>query len=161
MAFSPCCWHLRRHKSNTLLFQDLNSDMFACVLSNLVSFIKTSYENAVNEVPTAALLTGINMPDHAAQFTTLAKEIKRYISPHVVCLSPQDCQNLKQLVENVVDAFVNKTCESSDEVSMRMNLMCFTGYTVCLVTIWPYFKGERPLLYIFSTQCILRLISVS
>lgn len=68
----------------------------------------------VNEVPAAILLTGINMPDHAAQFTTLAKEIRYQVTPHVACLSAQDCQNLKQLVEHLVDVFVNKEECSSD-----------------------------------------------
>lgn len=95
--------------------------MFSLILSNLISFVKTSYNNAVSEVPAAALLTGINMPDHAAQFDTLAKEIKTKVTPHVTCLYSEDCQNLKQLIENMVNAFVNVSEDSSDEVSYSGN----------------------------------------
>lgn len=89
--------------------------MFSLVLSNLVAFVKNSYNNVVSEIPTAALLTGINMPDHVAQFETLGREIKEKVSPHVTCLYSEDCQNLKQLVENMVDAFVNVSEDSSNE----------------------------------------------
>lgn len=91
--------------------------MFSLILSNLISFVKNSYNNPVSEIPAAALLTGINMPDHAAQFETLAREIKEKVSPHVTCLYSEDCQNLKQLIENMVDAFVNVSEESSEDVS--------------------------------------------
>lgn len=91
--------------------------MFSLILSNLISFVKNSYHNIVNEIPTAALLTGINMPDHSIQFETLAREIKDKVSPHVTCLYSEDCQNLKQLIENMVDSFVNVSEDSSESVS--------------------------------------------
>lgn len=91
--------------------------MFSLMLSNLTVFVRNSYQSTVGEIPAAALLTGINMPDHAAEFETLAKNIKEMVSPHVTCLYSEDCQNLKQLIENMVDSFVNATEDSSEEVS--------------------------------------------
>lgn len=91
--------------------------MFSLILSNLVYFVRNSYQNTVSEIPAAALLTGINMPDHAAQFETLARELTEKVSPHVTCMYSEDCQNLKQLIENMIDAFVNTTDDSSEEVS--------------------------------------------
>lgn len=91
--------------------------MFSLILSNLISFVQKSYQNTVREIPAASLLTGINMPDHAAQFETLARDIKQKVTPHVTCLYSEDCQNLKQLIENMIDAFVNVPDDSSDDVS--------------------------------------------
>lgn len=91
--------------------------MFSLMLSNLISFVRNSYRNTVSEIPAAALLTGINMPDHAAQFETLARDIKERVSPHVTCLYSEDCQNLKQLIENMIDSFVNAFDDLSEEVS--------------------------------------------
>lgn len=81
--------------------------MFSEVLSNLLKFIKSSYDCSVEEIPTAALLTGINMPDHDAQFSALEKLIKQNVSPHVVNLSSQDCQTIKSLMDNMINQFIN------------------------------------------------------
>lgn len=105
--------------------------MFSLILSNLVSFVKNSYHNPVSEIPAAALLTGINMPDHAAQFETLAREIKGKVSPHVTCLYSEDCQNLKQLIENMVDAFVNASEDTSDEDVSCCVINCFAVFDCC------------------------------
>lgn len=96
--------------------------MFSCVLSNVISFVNTAYDNPVNEVPVATILTGINMPDHAAQFGTLVTELKYQVTPHVASLKAQDCQNLKNLVENMVDQFVN-VIENDDESEDVRNKM--------------------------------------
>ncbi|RZC34411.1 origin recognition complex subunit 3 [Asbolus verrucosus] len=95
--------------------QDLNNEMFSSVLSNLVNYIRECYKSPVTEVPAAALLTGINMPDHSAQFKTLKKEVKEHISPHVATLNGEDCQNLKYLVENMINQLIKDENQSSDE----------------------------------------------
>lgn len=81
--------------------------MFATVLGNLIKFIADSYSNVVQEIPAAVLLTGINMPDHVAQFVSLSKKIKKVVSPHVIIIQSQNCQNLKLFIENMVYQFVN------------------------------------------------------
>ncbi|EFA03157.1 origin recognition complex subunit 3 [Tribolium castaneum] len=86
--------------------QELNNAMFSNILCSLVNFLKNCYKDTVSEIPAAALLTGINMPDHSVQFKTLKKEIKRSITPHVVTLSGEDCHSLKYLVEIMVNQLV-------------------------------------------------------
>lgn len=81
--------------------------MYSSMLTDLITFIKSSYSNDVSEIPTAALLTGMNMPDHMAQFATLLKKVRQDISPHVVCLYSQDCQNIKSFSENMINQFIN------------------------------------------------------
>ncbi|XP_017783134.1 PREDICTED: origin recognition complex subunit 3 [Nicrophorus vespilloides] len=88
--------------------KELNSDMFSSILSNLLNFIDGSYCKPVTEIPAGALLTGINMPDHAVQFETLKSSINEKISPHVAHLSSQDCPSLKNLVENMINQFINE-----------------------------------------------------
>ncbi|XP_018563187.1 origin recognition complex subunit 3 isoform X2 [Anoplophora glabripennis] len=55
------------------------------------------------------------MPDHGAQFLTLSKQIQKTISPHVACLSSQNCQSIKYLMEHMINQFINKGEYSSDE----------------------------------------------
>lgn len=81
--------------------------MFSSVLKNLIQFVENSHNEETEYLPTAALLTGVNMPDHAAQFYSLCKQIKKTVSPHVACLYSQDSQNIKNLIENMMDQFIN------------------------------------------------------
>lgn len=91
-------------------------------MSSLVDFIKTSHNHDVKEIPTAALFTGINMPDHMTQFDSLLKQLKNTVSPHVACLQSQDGQNIKYFIENVINQFVNEDSDSDyDDVSNKYN----------------------------------------
>ncbi|KAJ8948400.1 hypothetical protein NQ318_009908 [Aromia moschata] len=99
--------------------EELNVEMLVSVLSDLMIFIKNSHDNGTDgEIPTAALLTGINMPDHEFQFKALSNQIKLTVSPHVSVLHSQDCQNLKYLIENMVNQFINEhdTCTTHMEM---------------------------------------------
>ncbi|KAK4880016.1 hypothetical protein RN001_008162 [Aquatica leii] len=91
----------------------LNENMFASLLKNLIDSVKYSYDQPVTEIPTKTLLTGINMPDHSALFSTLCKELKKTVTPHVAILYDEDCLNLKSLVEHTVGQLVNKIGISS------------------------------------------------
>lgn len=73
----------------------------------MVDFVKGSYSNQLREIPTAALLTGVNMPDHVVQFTTLIRKIKQDVSPHVACLYSENCHSIKSFIENMISEFIN------------------------------------------------------
>lgn len=89
--------------------------MFTSVLENLVTSVKSAYDNPVTEIPTATLLTGINMPDHSAQFSALKRAIRKDVTPHIAMLKSEDCQSLKHLTENFVFQLVNNIdCDSAD-----------------------------------------------
>lgn len=96
--------------------------MFSNVLRNLLNFVRNSHSDDSEFVPTAALLTGVNMPDHAAQFSSLCKQIKQTVSPHVACLYSEDCQNIKNLVENMMAQFINDV-NSNVEVIIHIGIM--------------------------------------
>jgi len=46
---------------------------------------------AIHEIPTAALITGVNMPDHDVIFSQLATELKDQVTPFVAVLTSKDC----------------------------------------------------------------------
>lgn len=109
--------------------------MFSQVLGNLISFVQGSYKKKVDEIQAAVLLTGINMPDHIAQFTSLCKEIKKVVTPHVVTLQSQNCQNIKSFIENMVYAFVNETNEESE-----VSCISLTSFSLYLYSISYCYK---------------------
>lgn len=90
--------------------------MFSNVLNSLVHHINNCYKNEVTEIPTAVLLTGINMPDHGVQFGTLKHEINDCVTPHVAVLNGEDCQNLKYLVGTLVNQLMKSSDSDSDGV---------------------------------------------
>lgn len=94
-----------------------NDNIFLSVSDNLISFIENSNKSTVSEIQTAVLLTGINLPDYAVQFTSFSKKIQKSITPHVVCLQPENCQTVKSLVENVVYEYIMNTSMNNTEVN--------------------------------------------
>nr|CAH7723359.1 unnamed protein product [Callosobruchus chinensis] len=111
--FASNLWYQQYANLKTILGEnitDLNDNMFSSVLSQLVEFVGNCHNTTGEEIPTAALLTGINMPDHGAQFSTLINQIKQTETPHVVCLQSQDCTHIKNMMENMISKFIN--CDS-------------------------------------------------
>jgi len=44
---------------------------------------------------------GVNMPDHAAMFTSLRRLLVKHVTPHVVSLHSSQCQTLKSAILNI------------------------------------------------------------
>lgn len=87
--------------------QLMNSEIFSSTLRDLVNFVQSTYDQIQSEIPTAALLTGINMPDHDAQFSALTREIREFVTPHCVVQNAQDCSSIKLFIENMINGFLN------------------------------------------------------
>ncbi|CAH1997449.1 unnamed protein product [Acanthoscelides obtectus] len=116
--FASNLWYQQYANLKNILeenIMELNDNMFSSVLSELVQFVGSSRKSAVEEIPTAALLTGINMPDHAAQFSTLINKIQQNETPHVACLYSQDCVNIKNMIENMINKLMNSEGETIDD----------------------------------------------
>lgn len=96
--------------------ENLNHTMFSKVLNELLSFVKQSSTigERSDSIPTAAILTGINLPDHAALFKTIQNEIETNHTPYIAILQSDKCSSLKSVVENMVHQIINNT---SAEVS--------------------------------------------
>lgn len=58
-------------------------------------------------VPVAALLTGINKPDHQQYFKTLSDKIKLRFKTHMAMLPARDCPNIKSAIEVLVSSILN------------------------------------------------------
>uniref|UniRef100_A0A069DVU5 Origin recognition complex subunit 3 n=1 Tax=Panstrongylus megistus TaxID=65343 RepID=A0A069DVU5_9HEMI len=82
--------------------ETVEDDVTEKLLSDLLSFITSS--EATHQIPTAALLTGINLPDHDVLFGHLIKKIKceKKVSHKVALLSSSDCCSIKHAIERTV-----------------------------------------------------------
>lgn len=59
-------------------------------------------------LPTVALLTGVNQPDHLDVFKILARKIRERIDNNMryVLLQARDCPTMKSAIESLVHAII-------------------------------------------------------
>ncbi len=88
---------------------NLQREVFDNVLTDVIKFCETktgSNPMGVSEgqsrIPTCALVTGVNLPDHDDLFKLIRKELKTKISPHVAMVRSADVNNLKAMVKRLV-----------------------------------------------------------
>ncbi|XP_012254111.2 origin recognition complex subunit 3 isoform X2 [Athalia rosae] len=90
--------------------------MFTKLLVDLKLYASTiNYDTLSGEIPTAILLTGVNLPDHATLFNLLAHEFKD-ITQHVAIIQRRDSYNLKNMLEETVYQLINV----SENTSLNM-----------------------------------------
>lgn len=70
--------------------------------SNAGGGLADSSDNVDTNLPTVALLTGINQPDHVQLFRTFADNVRSEQRSHVCILQSMDCPNMKATVETMV-----------------------------------------------------------
>lgn len=66
-------------------------------------------------LPTVALLTGINQPDHVQLFRTFAGIVRRELRSHVCVLQSMECPNMKATIESMVCGLMTTPEEEEDE----------------------------------------------
>ncbi|XP_017077160.1 origin recognition complex subunit 3 [Drosophila eugracilis] len=106
---------------------DLQEQSYARTLDQLVDFVVGQGQGtSLNEVlPTAALLTGINQPDHLSQFMALTQRLHAQRAARVCVLQSRDCATLKAAVESLVfglvedDAEVEEVEDDGEDVAER------------------------------------------
>lgn len=110
-----------------------------------MQFIEQSYapdgtqQNAVGGttyLPVAALLTGINKPDHSQYFKTFANIVRHEEIGYVVVLPARDCSTVKSTIEALVSSIISskynfKDDDDSDEQDDLM-VMCFLLLFYCI-----------------------------
>ncbi|XP_062863227.1 origin recognition complex subunit 3 isoform X2 [Trichomycterus rosablanca] len=110
--FSICKRLWEKINTDTEVLQDeLNKKM----LDSLLEFIKkytTSFESRADdwaslmrasEIPTAALVLGVNVPDHDMTFQSLTDLLKESVTPFAVSLQAKECSALKNLMQRVLE----------------------------------------------------------
>lgn len=86
------------------------------LLSDLLTFITSS--EATYQIPTAALLTGINLPDHDVLFGQLIKKIRseKKVSHRVALIGSSDCFSIKHAIERTVSHLISGQIKVSKRI---------------------------------------------
>ncbi|XP_076444955.1 origin recognition complex subunit 3-like [Babylonia areolata] len=112
-----------------ILRSDLNSKLF----EDLLAFVTRSYrrsqqKGSVREIPAAALITGVNTPDHAVMFSNLTSMLRERVSPLVASLRAKDCSSVKALLSRLLAQLLSRpelaSLEDSDDASSTASQTC-------------------------------------
>ncbi|XP_030375173.1 origin recognition complex subunit 3 [Scaptodrosophila lebanonensis] len=99
-AYSECWQKLESH------IAQLQHQSYSRTLEHLIEYVKKESVGIGDKddeiLPTAALLTGINQPDHLNQFETLTRRLHSENAARVCVLQSRDCSTLKAAVEAMV-----------------------------------------------------------
>nr|XP_035152197.2 origin recognition complex subunit 3 isoform X3 [Callithrix jacchus] len=100
---------------NERLQEDLNKNLF----DNLIEFLKKSHsgfqknsrdlgcEIKLREIPTAALVLGVNVTDHDLTFRSLIEALQNNVTPYVVSLQAKDCPDIKHFLQKLVSQLMD------------------------------------------------------
>ncbi|XP_031567831.1 origin recognition complex subunit 3-like [Actinia tenebrosa] len=109
------CWKQVKTKIEAL---ESNSKIF----SHIVEYVQSAHKKSnktykhgyINEIPTAVLITGVNMPDHDIIFSQLAKDLSK-ITPYIAVLQSKDCTTMKFTMKNMVLQFMSSDEEDEEK----------------------------------------------
>ncbi|XP_037551487.1 origin recognition complex subunit 3 [Nematolebias whitei] len=113
LRFNLCqdLWH--KIKSDTEVLQD---DLNRKVLDSLLEFTKKCSTRAhddwtsqmrASEIPTAALVLGVNVPDHDMTFQSLSELLRQSVTPFVASVQAKECGALKHLMKKVLERLMD------------------------------------------------------
>lgn len=118
---------------NTEVIQDqLNKK----VLDSLAEFIKKhglgrssdNWRQRASEIPTAALMLGVNVPDHAMTFRSLCNLLQDSVTPFVVSVHAKECAAVKFLIQKVLEQLmeigVSVDEEQEDDTALPQRTQC-------------------------------------
>ncbi|XP_054136020.1 origin recognition complex subunit 3 isoform X2 [Melozone crissalis] len=141
LRFVTCQSLWNQIKSETEQIQEnLNKQL----LDNLVSFLSRSHSDfqekttewtcrmKFREIPTAALVLGVNVTDHDLTFRGLSDVLQDNITPYVALLEAKDCPGIKNLMQKLmgqlikcdidVDSLEDEDCVQASQSKIRCSM---------------------------------------
>ncbi|XP_072315058.1 origin recognition complex subunit 3 [Eucyclogobius newberryi] len=67
-----------------------------------------------SEIPAAALMLGVNVPDHDATLQSLSELLRRSVTPHVAALRAKECGALKHALKRVLERVTDGAVDDDD-----------------------------------------------
>ncbi|KAJ7421896.1 hypothetical protein WISP_40566 [Willisornis vidua] len=169
LRFLTCQSLWNQIKSETEKVQeDLNKQL----LDNLVSFLSRSHSEfqekttewtcrmKFREIPTAALVLGVNVTDHDLTFRSLSDFLQNNITPYIALVEAKDCPGIKNLMQKLMGQLMNcyvdvDSLEEEDYVQVSQNrtrcsmsslIKWYKSVTKLLLTDqFPFKLGEKVL----------------
>uniref|UniRef100_A0A3B5AVP3 Origin recognition complex subunit 3 n=1 Tax=Stegastes partitus TaxID=144197 RepID=A0A3B5AVP3_9TELE len=68
-----------------------------------------------SEIPTAALVLGVNVPDHDMTFQSLSELLQQSVTPHVASVQAKECGAMKHLMKRVLERLMDTAVDDDEE----------------------------------------------
>ncbi|KAK2825988.1 hypothetical protein Q5P01_020202 [Channa striata] len=68
-----------------------------------------------SEIPTAALILGVNVPDHDMTFQSLCELLQQSVTPHVASVQAKECGALKHLMKRILERLMDTVVAVDDD----------------------------------------------
>ncbi|CAL1590242.1 unnamed protein product [Knipowitschia caucasica] len=110
--------------------ESLQDDLNRNILDSLLDFIRKcchkklddwAAQMRASEIPTAALMLGVNVPDHDMTFHSLSELLRASVSPYVASLHAKECGALKHLLKRVLERVMDGEVDVDDEEDAEMD----------------------------------------
>ncbi|NXD22371.1 ORC3 protein, partial [Spelaeornis formosus] len=118
--------------------QQIQEDLNKQLLDNLVNFLSQSHSGfqekttewtcrmKFREIPTAALVLGVNVTDHDLTFRGLSDVLQDNVTPYVALLEAKDCPGIKNLMQKLMGQLMScdvdvDSLEDEDYVPVSQN----------------------------------------
>jgi len=100
--------------------KEVQDSLNESIINDLLRFVREArvcndQTRVVTEIPTGALVTGVNVPDHGIFFSSFVNLLKENVTPYVAQLQSKACSNLKFLMRSALDALVNRPQDEDDD----------------------------------------------
>ncbi|XP_011922448.1 PREDICTED: origin recognition complex subunit 3 isoform X4 [Cercocebus atys] len=130
---------------NERLQEELNKNLFDSLIEFLQkshsAFQKNSRDLAgqikLREIPTAALVLGVNVTDHDLTFRSLTEALQNNVTPYVVSLQAKDCPDMKHFLQKLVSQLMDCCVDikSKEEGSVQVTQRK-THYSMDSLSSW-------------------------
>ncbi|XP_033274729.1 origin recognition complex subunit 3 isoform X4 [Orcinus orca] len=112
------------------LQEELNKNLF----DSLIEFLQKSHsafqknsrdwgcQIKLREIPTAALVLGVNVTDHDLTFRSLTEVLQNNVTPYVVSLQAKDCPDMKHFLQKLASQLMdcNVDVQSKEKESVQV-----------------------------------------
>ncbi|XP_071379842.1 origin recognition complex subunit 3 isoform X1 [Centroberyx affinis] len=98
-----------------------------------------------SEIPTAALVLGVNVPDHDMTFQSLSDLLQQSVTPHVASVQAKECGALKHLMQRVLERLMNTVVsvdEDDEEAEQTSTQLHKKGVHCSLSTLCDWYKTK-------------------
>ncbi|XP_030868464.1 origin recognition complex subunit 3 isoform X2 [Gorilla gorilla gorilla] len=130
---------------NERLQEELNKNLF----DNLIEFLQKSHSGfqknsrdlggqiKLREIPTAALVLGVNVTDHDLTFRSLTEALQNNVTPYVVSLQAKDCPDMKHFLQKLISQLMDCCVDikSKEEESVHVTQRK-THYSMDSLSSW-------------------------
>ncbi|KAM4625985.1 origin recognition complex subunit 3 [Polymixia lowei] len=154
LRFKLCQNLWDKMKTDTEILQD---ELNRKILDSLLAFIRkctSTFQHSADdwvsrmrasEIPTAALVLGVNVPDHDMTYQSLSDQLQQSVTPHVASIQAKECGALKHLMQKVLERLMNTAVyvdEEDEEVEQASTQLHQQRVHCSLSTLCDWYKTK-------------------